>query len=117
MIMKNLGMYGVVTLPPRVFERLNKDYFISHSGKMIVYMCANSDETRHLKLLGVKIPEDVVCDFYRIELEESCSTCKYLDEYFGDCCHPQRNADFPCIFSGVDGMGFNLWTPRKEYLE
>lgn len=22
------------------------------------------------------------------EVKKSCGTCKYLDEYFGDCCHP-----------------------------
>ena len=29
----------------------------------------------------------------KIEMSKSCLTCQYLDEWFGDCCHPKAGKD------------------------
>lgn len=64
-IMKEDGYYGRVKLPKQVFDQLDNYFFISSCTPTVKYMCANEDETRHLKSLGVKV---VGCDWYKLEL-------------------------------------------------
>ena len=60
------GYYGKVILPKSVFSQLRSAYFISGCTGSTKFMCANPDETRHLKSLGVKT---IISDWYKIECE------------------------------------------------
>jgi len=64
------GMYGKAVVPRSVFEKLNKDYFISHSDDQTKYMCANQKEEEHLESLGIAA-SSVVCDWYKIVLDDT----------------------------------------------
>ena len=68
-LMKSDGFYGKVELPTSLFRRLDKHFFISCCTPSVKYMCANEDEARHLKSLGVKVLEH--CDWYKIVLQGS----------------------------------------------
>lgn len=65
--MVSSGMYGNVKVPNDIFNRLDSKMFISGCTDRIKYMCANLEETNHLKSLGIDI-DDVICDWYKIEL-------------------------------------------------
>ena len=67
--MKERDMHGEVTVPRSIFDRLNPDFFISHSDDHRKYMCANKREAEHLESLGIST-ESVVCDWYKITLDE-----------------------------------------------
>ncbi len=60
-------MHGVVTLPTRLFDKLNKKYFLDDSTKDVVHMCANPEEMKHLIALGVDI---ITCDWFTIKRGE-----------------------------------------------
>jgi len=62
-------MHGKVTLSKEDFDKLDEKYFISHSSETTKYMCANPEETEHLRTLGVDM-DGVVCDWFEICLEE-----------------------------------------------
>jgi len=62
------GCYGSVVVLKNIFDKLNPDFFISHSTDKIKYMCANDKETKHLKSLGIKINDEICFDWYKIIL-------------------------------------------------
>lgn len=65
---KELGCYGVISVPERLWILLDKSMFISGTTDACVYMCANETETKHLTSLGINL-DGVVCDWYKINLE------------------------------------------------
>jgi hypothetical protein len=68
--MLGCGMYGVVDVPPEIFNRLSSKYIISHSGPTVKYMCANERERTHLENLGIDT-KNVMCDWFKIILQEA----------------------------------------------
>lgn len=57
--------HGKVEVDEETFNKLDPQYFISHSDPSagVVYMCANEPETYHLEQLGIEV---TFCDWYKI---------------------------------------------------
>jgi hypothetical protein len=66
--MKEKGMYGEVSVPQSIFDKINDECLISNSSNIIKYLCANSKETKHIESLGIDT-SSVICDWYKICLK------------------------------------------------
>jgi len=47
--------------------------------------------------------------------EKSCGTCRHIDEYFGDCCHPDGKGCLdprPAIIHCLEN-GHAWWKPKR----
>lgn len=53
------------------------------------------------------------------EIKKDCSTCKHLDEVFGDCCHPDSDGSFSVTKAlyGCYKKDFAWWEARKNNTE
>lgn len=49
------------------------------------------DAIERIKTATVEEFEQMCNHFGHTPIRKSCSNCKNLDEYFGDCCAPQKN--------------------------
>ena len=49
--------------------------------------------------------------------EHDCLQCRYLDEYFGDCCHPRGGGckDLSILKYCNKENGYALWEPCSKY--
>lgn len=56
--------YGKAIVPSNVFNQLNPGFFISQSNDTVKYMCANQNEIRHLRSLGIDATDDY--DWFKI---------------------------------------------------
>ena len=49
--------------------------------------------------------------------KKDCSTCTYLDEYFGDCCHPEgggaKNLQ-PAMDNCLASHNWKWWEGKKD---
>ena len=52
-------------------------------------------------------------------MEKVCSTCKFLDDYFGDCCHPKGGGckDVRKSMEGCLNQNMKWWRPDRKTLE
>ena len=58
------GYYGKAIVPQDVFSKLNPGFFISSSTDTVKFMCANRNEIRHLRSLGIDATDDY--DWFKI---------------------------------------------------
>lgn len=67
-VMTLSGYYGEVSVNSEIFKKLNRNFFISHCTDGTKYMCANQKQEEHLKNLGITIGDEIICDWFEINL-------------------------------------------------
>jgi len=88
-IMKENNYYGEVVVPYSIFDKIDNKYLISHSSSSVKYLCANSEETKHIESLGIDT-SSVICDWYKIclktNIRKQCNAPKSAGYWRGYRC-------------------------------